>query len=302
MIKNVFEYLEYSFGLIFSERWYRFLRTPFFASLAIGFVSLVFIGISATVLLFLYQRNRPIEILLIVGLLMLFIVLILGFVATSFSAIIIPYRSKYWDITSPSFADDILLWKRYISRYFVYVTYWSFLLFGILLFLIAIVSLGFFFLESGFLFFLLGVGALWFFAYSTVRFTFSWYHILFSEGKVWDLLLQSFHVLKWNVWNVFKKVFAFNFILWLWMSIIQYMIQFLFPDMTTWITPFDSVTSLESFLYTLQEVLTSHLGIIVLFALTTFILGNISSIIAQGMKHSFLVQYYTDFWQEKEPK
>ena len=78
----------------------------------------------------------------------------------------------------------------------MYVTYWSFLLFGILLFLIAIVSLGFFFLESGFLFFLLGVGALWFFAYSTVRFTFSWYHILFSEGKVWDLLLQSFHVLK----------------------------------------------------------------------------------------------------------
>lgn len=229
-MRNVFEYLEYSFFTLFSKRFGRIVGSSIVVDILLSGISAIIFVITLQSIAdrYTFGGNLDLRSTILEILILFLILLIIWCVNLWWRSILIPLRSIEWGEEKFQFRDDTQLFRKHISYYISYITWYScILLLWIILTAIGWVGLWYMeqysLLSAYLLIMIIGLIIL------QIALTFTWYNSLLKPTYWLTAFRESITQTRGRKWQVFKIVFVFSFVVGLGSGVISSMNSILPP-------------------------------------------------------------------------
>ncbi|GAB0175147.1 MAG: hypothetical protein HHAS10_10260 [Candidatus Altimarinota bacterium] len=327
LMRNAFDYLEYSFFTLFSKKGIRIIGSSALVDAISSIITIILLYESVILLGKDYIENGTADIrnLILKALLVLLGLTTIGIINVGWKMIVIPIRSLENEQKKLDFSEDIALFKKYFGYYISYVTWYSVFL---IIWILGAIGGGilFWMIEKPFLLFLYEVilfGALFFFQ---IGISLTWYNILIDPTYGIKGLKKGYQLSEGIKWQLFKIIFLFSLVISLASGVITNLNSLLpSPDTSQTLKSFDIKTvsgeapdinnvfpstesgsrsetampplqitsqSIESIIRVI-EILMPNISI-------TFILMSLEGVLATAMMQIFLMRLTIDVRQDTE--
>lgn len=213
-MRNVFDYLEYSFFTLFSKRGIRIIGSSILLDIIMSVVTLTIVYQSALFFGKEYWENgvENLNSLILQILLVILWVFTLGIINIWWKVTVIPLRSLESEEKSFNFNEDLSLVKKYFWYYLSYITWYSVFL---LLWIILAIGWGalFWMAEKPLLIFLYESVLVWVLCVFQIWISLAWYNILINPVYWVEGLRAWYRLSNWIKWKLFKMIFVFSLVI-----------------------------------------------------------------------------------------